>query len=1195
MVDIECLPLQTTWASATVGIGRRTPGYTLVFESIHTSRVGYMGIDDVTFSNCALGSTSTQPCAPNQFQCTRGSCVDQSVVCDFSDDCGDGYDEMGCSKYVERCNFETDLCNWQQDILDNFDWSYQQGKTATAGTGPQLDHTYGNATGHYIYIETSRPSRLGDKARIKSPVFEPTSSGCQMRFFYHMHGIDVNTLNVYSESYEKGPMILLWTRNGSQPDQWIRAAVDLSSTSRFKVVIEGIVGKSFHGDIAIDDVSFTPSCRVAQFATLPAMLTTAGPCGAGKRQCDNGQCVKYNTFCDFKFDCTDHSDEKNCPSMCDFDINDMCKWTNENNNRYNWTIANNLSPTATTNPGPSVDHTKGQAAGKYLILEKPSAFSTTYARVDSPLFSLAGQNCNFSMSYQTSGRYSRFNVNLKQVDRQIKLWSAPYRRVTQPGWTTTQIQLPSCASDFQIVIEGSISSRLRGGYIAVDDLQFLNCGYPAPPSQCMLGQYTCASGNCVPQNLRCDLGKDCCDGSDENTQACQGYQRCDFEYGLCGWQQMTTDQFDWRRHRGPTSSSGTGPKADHSSGTKDGYYLYIESSRPRVLNDTARIRYYMPGTTGQCAMRFWYHMYGANIGSLNVYVTTLDAGTRLVNNITSAQGNQWFRHEVSLHGTTAFWVIIEGKIGVGYNGDIAIDDITFTPGCNIPTTGPTPITPGNGSVTPSVGPTNPCPNNGFQCTDGTCIDSTKLCNFNNDCSDGSDERSCPSWTCQFENFDCNWKETTVDGFDWKRGNGGSTMSIRNMAPNIDATFHNQNGYYMYINDNTGGHPAGLVAELKSPKFTVANADCLLTFSFFVFGTNPQLLSLILIDYSGTRTELWRDVASNPDWQTVKVGVGRRTQAFNLSFYKRVTAGHGYSAATAIDQITFSNCVMLPARQTCNSNNHFWCKNKVCIQNKFKCDLTDNCGDHSDEDPSICTGYTQYNFENGLMDLIQGQNGVDDEFDWTIYQGSSPSSFTGPKWDHTVGTSAGHYIYVESSGKKYNNRAWLETKPFFRTNGRQCSMRFYFFMYGRTANQLNIYIRTTSSGPTTRNVFSRSGDQGSYWNRADIKLNVSTSFQVIIEGRVGDDYHSDIAIDDLSFTPGCQFDPNPLPPPTSMTTVTTPTPGTAGPNGCTSSQLACLSGGQCYNPTQKCDFRSDCTDHSDEKGCRKFNFYICVNV
>ena len=60
-----------------------------------------------------------------------------------------------------------------------------------------------------------------------------------------------------------------------------------------------------------------------------------------------------------------------------------------------------------------------------------------------------------------------------------------------------------------------------------------------------------------------------------------------------------------------------------------GYYLYIETSAPRQYGDMASLlssKYIRP-TTGAC-VTFWYHMYGTNIGELNVFVKEQGATPR---------------------------------------------------------------------------------------------------------------------------------------------------------------------------------------------------------------------------------------------------------------------------------------------------------------------------------------------------------------------------------------------------------------------------------------------------------------------------------------------------------------------------------------------------------------------------------------
>ena len=47
---------------------------------------------------------------------------------------------------------------------------------------------------------------------------------------------------------------------------------------------------------------------------------------------------------------------------------------------------------------------------------------------------------------------------------------------------------------------------------------------------------------------------------------------CDFETNLCGYTQDKTDDFDWTWRGNRTGSPGTGPSADHTTGSATGNY-----------------------------------------------------------------------------------------------------------------------------------------------------------------------------------------------------------------------------------------------------------------------------------------------------------------------------------------------------------------------------------------------------------------------------------------------------------------------------------------------------------------------------------------------------------------------------------------------------------------------------------------------
>ena len=82
--------------------------------------------------------------------------------------------------------------------------------------------------------------------------------------------------------------------------------------------------------------------------------------------------------------------------------------------------------------------------------------------------------------------------------------------------------------------------------------------------------------------------------------------------------QLKDDKFDWSQQSGATTSFRTGPPNDHTLGTASGSYMYTEVSlvqkgwTARLQSPTFKYR-----NTDKC-MTLWYHMFGTNIGKLEV-------------------------------------------------------------------------------------------------------------------------------------------------------------------------------------------------------------------------------------------------------------------------------------------------------------------------------------------------------------------------------------------------------------------------------------------------------------------------------------------------------------------------------------------------------------------------------------------------
>ncbi|XP_033752686.1 MAM and LDL-receptor class A domain-containing protein 2-like [Pecten maximus] len=186
-----------------------------------------------------------------------------------------------------------------------------------------------------------------------------------------------------------------------------------------------------------------------------------------------------------------------------------------------------------------------------------------------------------------------------------------------------------------------------------------------------------------------------CDGKVWSSPApeCQNpgdIEKCDFEDGeWCGWEQDQTDDFDWSRHSGQTTTGRTGPDFDHTLGPTrlDGHYIYMESSVPRSLGHVARLLspVYPPSKSGRC-FRFWYHMKGPGgenlVGSLAISLRLLNGDQTATDDVLFTvkenQGPDWKEGEVFIYKTdTPFRIVMAATRQQSYISDIAVDDISL--------------------------------------------------------------------------------------------------------------------------------------------------------------------------------------------------------------------------------------------------------------------------------------------------------------------------------------------------------------------------------------------------------------------------------------------------------------------------------------------------------------------------------------
>lgn len=316
-----------------------------------------------------------------------------------------------------------------------------------------------------------------------------------------------------------------------------------------------------------------------------------------------------------------------------------------------------------------------------------------------------------------------------------------------------------------------------------------------------------------------------------------------------GWFNNTnvfSDDIDWRVHSGTTATASTGPTNDHTLGTGQGKFLYLESSGGCTFQRAELISpcIDLSNLTAPVAS-IWYHMYGVEQNTLHLDIYSETTGW--VEDVDvprqGDQGNQWLQWTVSLNqfmGQT-IKIRVRGYTGAGFYSDLAIDDIsvynyTLAPtagfsvsanticnaevltlsdnSSNIPTAYQWDITPNTFSFVNGTSATSVNPQVFFHTT-GTYSIQQIVSNWNG--SDTITQNSAVTVTAgqaagfteTFDSFTncgtatncaivCNlmngWKNDSNDNTDW-RTNSGSTPST-GTGPTSDHT--GNNGKYLYL-------------------------------------------------------------------------------------------------------------------------------------------------------------------------------------------------------------------------------------------------------------------------------------------------------------------------------------------------------------------------------------------------------------
>lgn len=200
--------------------------------------------------------------------------------------------------------------------------------------------------------------------------------------------------------------------------------------------------------------------------------------------------------------------------------------------------------------------------------------------------------------------------------------------------------------------------------------------------------------------------------------------------------------------------------------------------------------------------------------------------------------------------------------------------------------------------------------------------------------------------------------------------------------------------------------------------------------------------------------------------------------------------HANDSATSTTTINLATIVQMPVTDNFDTDNN--------------CPTTTDCG------ATVCPL---------LGGWVNATNGVDDDIDFRVNQGGTPTNNTGPDFDHTLGTPQGKYIYTEAS-QCFGRTARLYSPCIDLTAASGPQLKFWYHMFGVAMGELHVDIL---SGGTWINDVTPAviGDQTNLWHQTIVDLTPYDGQIITIRFRAitGPNSTSDIALDDINIQEG----------------------------------------------------------------------------
>ncbi|XP_068105051.1 apical endosomal glycoprotein [Hyperolius riggenbachi] len=871
--------------------------------------------------------------------------------------------------------------------------------------------------------------------------------------------------------------------------------------------------------------------------------------------------LREQSRCNFVCDCWDCSDERDCgyhrdspvwgvSFSCDFEHDD-CGWRDISTSGYRW-VRDRRTMWSSRSHG---DHTLGNRWGWFMAAEGPRGKSPTSADFQSPVLRDAAATCEIHLHYHmwsadASSVNGSLSVQLTDSTQSYTVWESS--RGSATAWRRAVIYTGRISGDFQVIVTSS-RNALSWFDMAIDDIEFRNCGLSGPQVGCEIGQHHCARGSCVEEGARCDLTDDCGDASDEAD--CGEYTSCSFESDSCKWTST------WERVNGFSSK----PGRDHTANKKSGYFLRAlqNNTTPSSLTSPVLLR----DSTKECFLVLYYLLDGSSSSSLTISVSQNNVTETVLERV-GERGPVWLREKVPLKSYDGmFQITIEGSSG-GEVGTVAIDDVILSPGC---------LVQGNSSkaveASPGVDKT-------VTSAIENCIHVSAVYDFAKD-SDG-------------------WRDVSIGDLKWERyeegnrtllavvkaeGNLKTRADIRSpllcaVGPqcNMTMTYRLNSGPAGFLTLFVWDPQLGTHAHLWHRQGERSNASS----ATFPLGERKQPFQLMLfgsvdpqpggdwraeveqIEFLNCTSETpseaevtcnfetglcgwYQDLTDDIDWTLGSLsdhttgqghymyveGESRRDRGHTarlisypqssdldkncLSFHHRQ---HGPDTGTLnlFSKYDGGEEVLIWTRSGTHGNR--WHRDAVTLTNKkyqliFEAVRDGSVGHIAIDDITItrgsCPTPTHCSFEAGTCGYTS-----DGQYKWKLHQMGRTEPHIGPYFDHTLQSFAGHYMVIDTSSTSLPRKktATMTSSEYSALPEESC-LSFWYQLGGAQPGSLTVYVEeNTGKKKAKRQLLSVSGTHQESWHHTSVALQSNNPWALLFEAVGGGGDHSYIAVDDI---------------------------------------------------------------------------------